>query len=297
MEYHIPVLLKESIDGLNIKPDGIYVDLTFGGGGHSIEILKKLRKGLLIAFDQDEEAEQNKIKSNNFLFINSNFKFFRNFLRYHKINQVDGILADLGVSSHHFDQADRGFSFRFNGNLDMRMDQNAELTAEKILNTYSSEELLNVFNRFGEIKNAYRLVKTIIENREIQPINSIEHFKEIIKGLIPKYSEYKYLAKVFQALRIEVNDEINVLKETLLQTGKVLKKGGRLVVLTYHSLEDRLVKNYIKAGNFEGKIEKDFYGNKIAPLQAVNRKVIVPSEEEIKVNNRARSAKLRIAEK
>lgn len=297
MDYHIPVLLEESIDGLNINPDGIYVDLTFGGGGHSREILKRLKKGRLISFDQDAEAMQNEFKKNNFLFIQSNFKFFRNFLRYYKVGEVDGILADLGVSSHHFNAAERGFSFRFNGELDMRMDQNAELTAQKILNKYASEDLLRIFREYGEIKNAYKLVKSIVKYRDKGKIATIIEFKDMIVNEIPKNMEHKYLAKVFQALRIEVNNEINVLKETLLQTVNALKPQGRLVVLTYHSLEDRLVKNFIKAGRFDGKLEKDFYGNVIAPFQQVNRKVIVPKEEEIKKNNRARSAKLRIAEK
>ncbi len=297
MEYHIPVLLKESINGLNIKPDGIYVDLTFGGGGHSWEILKRLRKGRLISFDQDVEAEQNEFRENNFLFIQSNFKFFRNFLRYYKVSKVDGILADLGVSSHHFDVANRGFSFRFDGKLDMRMDQNSELTAEQVLNKYGSEDLVRVFKEYGEIKNVYRLVKTIVNHRDKAPIKTIENFIEAISAEIPKHSEHKYLARVFQALRIEVNNELNVLKETLLNTSKALKPGGRLVVITYHSLEDRLVKNYIKSGKFDGKLEKDFYGNVISPFQQVNRKVIIPGEDEIKRNNRARSAKLRIAEK
>ena len=297
MEYHIPVLLEESIDGLNIKPDGIYVDLTFGGGGHSREILKRLKTGKLVSFDQDADAELNELRQDNFLFVQGNFKFFQNFLRYYKIENVDGILADLGVSSHHFDSAERGFSFRFDGNLDMRMDQNSKLTAEVIVNTYGSEELLAVFRELGEIKNAYKLVKIIVSHREKGKIKTISQFKEVIKEVIPKHAEHKYLAKVFQALRIKVNDEISVLKEMLLQTGKVLQPGGRLVVITYHSLEDRLVKNYIKAGRFDGEIEKDFYGNMITPFKSVNRKVIVPGVEEIERNNRARSAKLRIAEK
>lgn len=297
MDYHIPVLLEESIDGLNINPDGIYVDLTFGGGGHSREILTRLKKGRLISFDQDAEAVQNEFKKDNFLFIQSNFKFFRNFLRYYKVGEVDGILADLGVSSHHFNVAERGFSFRFDSELDMRMDQNAELTAQKILNKYASEDLLRIFREYGEIKNAYKLVKSIVEYRDKGKIFTIGEFKDVIVNEIPKKLEHKYLAKVFQALRIEVNNEINVLKETLLQTVNALKPQGRLVVLTYHSLEDRLVKNFIKAGRFDGKLEKDFYGNIIAPYQQVNRKVIVPQEEEILRNNRARSAKLRIAER
>ena len=254
MEYHVPVLLSQSVEGLNIKPEGVYVDLTFGGGGHSREILKKLKSGYLIGFDQDAEAKVNEPKQDNFLFVQSNFKFFRNFLRYYKHDKVDGILADLGVSSHHFDVAERGFSFRFEGDLDMRMDNNSEKTASIVINTYASEKLLKVFREYGEIKNAYKLVKEIVAYREREKIISIGQFKEAIKNVMPKYSEHKYLAKVFQALRIEVNDEIDVLKEMLLQTIKVLKPGGRLVIITYHSLEDRLVKNFVKAGNFLLKV-------------------------------------------
>jgi 16S rRNA (cytosine1402-N4)-methyltransferase len=297
MEYHIPVLLSESIEGLNIKPDGIYVDLTYGGGGHAREILKYLKSGRLIAFDQDEEAGNNKLDSDKFLFVQSNFKFFRNFLRYYKHDFVDGIIADLGVSSHHFDIAERGFSFRFDGDLDMRMDKNLEKTAADVLNTYSSEDLLKLFREFGEIDNAYKLVKEIVSAREKDSIGQISQFKEAIVNVTPKHVEHKYLAKVFQALRIEVNDEIGVLKEMLLQTASSIKPGGRLVVITYHSLEDRLVKNFMKSGNFEGKLEKDFYGNVLSPFKAINRKVIIPNENEININNRARSAKLRIAEK
>lgn len=295
--YHIPVLLNESIEGLNIQPDGEYVDVTFGGGGHSREILKNIETGRLFGFDQDEDAAANAFDDSRFVFVRHNFRYIRNFLRYHDVEQVDGILADLGVSSHDFDVAERGFSFRFSGALDMRMNRDAKLTAADIVNTYDEARLIQVFREYGEVNNAYRLAKQILAARQQKPVRTIDQFKEIIAPCVPKRTETKYLAKVFQALRIETNGELDVLKDFLEQSAELLKPGGRLVVITYHSLEDRLVKNFIKAGNFEGKQEKDFYGNVSSVLQAVNRKVIVPTEEEIERNPRARSAKLRIAEK
>ncbi len=295
--YHIPVLLNESIEGLNIHKDGDYVDVTFGGGGHSREVLKHLKKGRLFAFDQDEDAAANVIDNPRFFFIRHNFSYIRNFLRYYEVEKVDGILADLGVSSHDFDVAERGFSFRFSGDLDMRMNRDAKMTAAEIVNTYTEERLIQIFRDYGEVKNAYRLTKEIIARREQKQIKTIDDFKNAIENCIPKRLETKYLAKVFQALRIETNQELEVLKNFLEQSADLLKVGGRLVVITYHSLEDRLVKNFIKAGNFEGKLEKDFYGNVTSGLKSVNRKVIIPTEEEIERNTRARSAKLRIAEK
>lgn len=295
--YHIPVLLNESIEGLNIQGDGDYVDVTFGGGGHSREILKNLKNGRLFGFDQDEDAAANAFDDERFIFIRHNFKYIRNFLRYKGVDRVDGILADLGVSSHDFDVAERGFSFRFSGDLDMRMNRNSSKTAADIVNSSSGEDLIRIFKDYGEVENARRLVRQIMSARELTPIHTIDQFKDAIAPCVPKKTETKYLAKVFQALRIETNGELDVLKDFLEQSMELLKPGGRLVVITYHSLEDRLVKNFIKAGNFEGKQEKDFYGNVSSGLLAVNRKVIVPTEEEIAWNPRARSAKLRIAEK
>lgn len=296
-EYHIPVLLTESVDGLEIKTNGDYVDVTFGGGGHSREIFSRLTTGRLFAFDQDEDAAANIIENDRFFFIRHNFKYIRNFLKYYEVDQVDGILADLGVSSHDFDVAERGFSFRFDGDLDMRMNRNATLKASDLINTYSEDQLRTVFREYGELDNAGRLAKTLIGVRNATPIQTIEQFKAAIAPCVPKLQETKYLAKVFQALRIETNKEMDVLHEFLEQSIQLLKPGGRLVVITYHSLEDRMVKNFIKSGDFSGKQEKDFYGNVDSPLIAVNRKVIVPDDEEIERNPRARSAKLRIAEK
>jgi len=297
MIYHTPVLLKESVEGLKIKPNGIYVDVTFGGGGHSREILNQLKTGKLIAFDQDEDALENLIDDKRFLFAHHNFRFLKNFLKYYKINQVDGIIADLGVSSHHFDQPERGFSFRFEGKLDMRMNQQAKVSAADILNNYEERELLRIFWEYGELQNARTLTKAIINGRSSKTLTDIKDLVDLIMPFLPKHAEHKFLAKVFQALRIEVNREMEYLQSMLLQTIDVIKPGGRLVVLTYHSLEDRLVKNFIKSGKFEGEAEKDFYGNLKVPFVAVNRKIIVPSEKEINENNRARSAKLRIAER
>lgn len=296
-EYHIPVLLTQSVDGLEIKANGDYVDVTFGGGGHSREIFSRLQSGRLFAFDQDEDAAANIIHDERFFFIRHNFKYIRNFLKYYNVDQVDGILADLGVSSHDFDVAERGFSFRFDGDLDMRMNRNASQSAADIVNTFTEDQLRTVFREYGEIDNAGRLAKQLVQARGASPVKTIAQFKEAIAPCVPKLQESKYLAKVFQALRIETNREMDVLHEFLEQSIQLLKPGGRLVVITYHSLEDRMVKNFIKSGDFSGKQEKDFYGNVDSPLVAVNRKVIVPNDEEIERNPRARSAKLRIAEK
>ncbi len=294
-EYHVPVLLDECMQGLNINPDGIYVDLTFGGGGHSREILNHLTTGKLIGFDQDEDAERNIPDDSHFVFVRHNFRYFKNFLRYLGYEKVDGVLADLGVSSHEFDVAERGFSFRFDGDLDMRMNQNADFTAAKLLNEYDEEELYRIFKFYGEVKNPGKLVRLITDYRKQNSFDTIQGFKEVIAPCVPKLKEHKYLAQVFQALRIEVNSEMEALREMLEQSIDVLKPDGRLVIITYHSLEDRLVKNFIRNGNFDGKAEKDFYGNVKTPLKAVNKKVILPSSEEIERNGRARSAKLRIA--
>lgn len=296
--YHIPALLAETIEGLNIKPDGVYVDVTFGGGGHSREILKHLgAKGRLFGFDQDEDALQNMIDDERFTFVRSNFRYLTNFLKYHGVEKVDGILADLGVSFHHFDEAERGFSFRFEGKLDMRMNTRSSFTAARVVNEYSEEQLADVFYLYGEMHNSRRIASAIAKARSTRRIVSIEQFLEVLKPFFPREREKKEMAKVFQALRIEVNKEMKVLQELLSQSVETLNENGRLVVLTYHSLEDRLVKNFIRSGNYEGKQVKDFYGNIIAPLNAVNNKVITASEEETARNPRARSAKLRIAEK
>jgi len=295
-EYHIPALLNETIEGLNINPDGIYVDVTFGGGGHSREILKHLsKKGKLLGFDQDEDAIKNQIIDPRFIFVRSNFLYLKNFLRYHNIDKVDGILADLGVSSHHFDEAERGFSFRFDGLLDMRMNTKSPLTAAVLLNTYSEEQLADVFYLYGEMRNSRKIAKTIVNARSATPFNKIFPFVEVLKPFLSRENEKKDMARIFQALRIEVNKEMDVLKALLEQSLEVLNPEGRLVVLTYHSLEDRLVKNFFRSGNFEGKLEKDFFGNVLAPLKALNNKVIIADEAEIQRNPRARSAKLRIA--
>ena len=296
-EYHVPVLLAESVDGLEIKTNGDYVDVTFGGGGHSREIFSRLKSGRLFAFDQDEDAAANIIHDDRFFFIRHNFKYIRNFLKYYEVEQVDGILADLGVSSHDFDVAERGFSFRFDGDLDMRMNRDSAQTAADLVNTYSEDQLRTMFREFGEIDNAGRLAKQLVSARNIKPIKTIEQFRETIAPCVPRLQESKYLAKVFQALRIETNNEMDVLHEFLEQSIELLKPGGRLVVITYHSLEDRMVKNFIRSGDLSGKQEKDFYGNVESPLTAINRKVIIPSDEEIERNPRARSGKLRIAEK
>ncbi len=296
--YHKPVLLHESLEGLAIQSDGTYVDVTFGGGGHSRAILAQLgEKGKLIAFDQDEDAVANAINDPRFILIKQNFRFLKNFLRLHNAIPVDGILADLGISSHQIDEPERGFSTRFDGPLDMRMNRSATTDAEEVLNTYDAHQLRNMFREFGDVENAAKLANTILAARENNSIRSIAELKDAIAPCTPKGKEYQYLAKVFQALRIEINGEMDALKQLLLQSVEVLKPKGRIVVISYHSLEDRLVKNFFRSGNLEGETEKDFFGNLIRPLEPVNRKPITPSEEELKENNRARSAKLRIAEK
>lgn len=294
--YHVPVMLKECIEGLDIKPDGVYVDVTFGGGGHSKEILKHLGpKGRLFAFDQDEQAIQNAIDDKRFVLIRSNFRFFWNFLRYFGFPKVDGILADLGISSHHIDDKDRGFSFRFDTNLDMRMNQQNDFSARELINQYSIEELTKIFKDYAEVNNAYKLAQNIVNYRSKKEIVTIGQLIEAMGNQVPKQKENKYLAQVFQAIRIEVNKEIEVLQEFLSNTKNALKENGRLVIMTYHSLEDRPVKNYIKSGNFLGKISQDVFGNIIAPFTQQNRKVITASDSELDINPRSRSAKLRIA--
>lgn len=296
--YHNPVMLHECIEALNIKPEGIYVDVTFGGGGHSREILKNLGpKGRLIAFDQDADAQKNLPNDDRLTFIDQNFRYLKNNCRLHGATVVDGILADLGVSSHQFDQAERGFSIRFDADLDMRMDQSGLLTAKEVVNTYSEEQLHRIFGIYGEIKNAKSLAHTIVTQRLNKAINTVADLKSAIAKLIPKGKENKYLAQVFQALRIEVNQELEALKEFLEQTIDVLKPEGRLVIMSYHSLEDRLVKNFIAKGKFHGEVDVDFFGNQIKPLESLTRKAIVASDEEVAQNNRARSAKLRVAVK
>lgn len=296
--YHIPVLLQESIQGMNLRPGGIYADMTFGGGGHSKEILRQMdAESRLFSFDQDEDAERNIVDDSRFTFVRSNFRYLHNFLRYYGVDKVDAILADLGVSSHHFDDSERGFSFRFDGNLDMRMNKRAGMTASEIINTYDEEQLANLFYLYGELKNSRKLANVLVKARSVKSIVTIGDFLEIIKPLYGKEREKKELAKVFQALRIEVNQEMEALKEMLYAATEALKPGGRLVIITYHSLEDRMVKNIMKTGNIEGKAEKDFFGNIQTPFKLVNNKVIVPTDEEIQRNPRSRSAKLRIAEK
>jgi len=291
-------MLQECIDALAIKPDGIYIDVTFGGGGHSLEILKYLnRNGRLLAFDQDADAQQNIPNDDRLTFIDQNFRYLKNNCRLHNAPTVDGILADLGVSSHQFDQPERGFSIRFNADLDMRMDRSAVLTAKKIISTYTEEALHRIFGIYGEVQNARTLARTIVTARLNKAIETVSDLKNAIQNLIPKGRENKYLAQVFQALRIEVNQEIEALKEFLIQAADILKAGGRLVVISYHSLEDRLIKNFISKGKFSGEVEKDFYGNVIKPMRSLSRKPIKASVQEIEKNNRSRSAKLRIAEK
>ncbi len=296
--YHNPVMLQECIEALNIRKDGTYIDVTFGGGGHSREILKHLGAGgTLVAFDQDADAQQNMIDDERFIFVDQNFRYLKNFARLHGVIPVDGILADLGVSSYQFDQAERGFSIRFDAELDMRMNQSSDLTAKTVINTYSEADLHRIFGIYGEIQNAKSLANTIATSRLNAPINTVADLKKVIANRIPKGKENKYLAQVFQALRIEVNQELEALKEFLAQSAEVLVSGGRLVVMSYHSLEDRLVKNFIAKGKFSGEVEKDFFGNDQKPFDAVSRGTITASEQEIKENNRARSAKLRIAVK
>ena len=294
--YHTPVLLKESIDGLSIKPEGIYIDATFGGGGHSEEIIWKLKTGKLIAFDCDNDAIKNLPDSKNFIFAHHNFRYIEFFLRYWKIEKIDGILADLGVSSHHFDTRERGFSYRFESAIDMRMNQNQKFKAETIVNEYSEEKLATILKNYGEVEKPKQLAKIIVEQRTQNHIKTTGDLVNIVMQIIPERFKNRELSKIFQALRIEVNNEIDSLKELLLQSVRILKPTGRLAVITYHSLEDRLVKNFINTGNFERNLEKDFYGNPITPFEPVNRKVIIPSKNEQNNNPRSRSAKLRIAE-
>ncbi|WP_194972885.1 16S rRNA (cytosine(1402)-N(4))-methyltransferase RsmH [Aquiflexum lacus] len=296
-QYHIPVMLGPCIEGLAIDPNGIYVDLTFGGGGHSREILKQLDKGHLYGFDQDSDAEANIPDDDKFTFIQANFRDFRKYLRLYGVQQVDGILADLGISSHQIDEPTRGFSTRFEGDLDMRMSSGMDISAKEVLNTCEESKLHKIFGIYGEIKNAKTLAQAVVSERTMKPFSTTEGFKELLKRFAPRGKEYKYFAQVFQALRIEVNDEMGALEDMLKQTVDALKPEGRLVIMSYHSLEDRLVKNFLAKGKFQGDVEKDFYGNLIRPLEPVTRKALIASPEEIQQNNRARSAKLRIAKK
>ncbi len=296
--YHIPVMLNEVLEGLNIRPDGVYVDVTFGGGGHSRAILERLgEQGRLLGFDQDLDAAKNAFDDARFTFVRSNFRYLSNFLRYHGIEKVDGILADLGVSSHHLDDAERGFSFRFEGDLDMRMNSRASLTAAAVLATYDEERLADIFFNYGELRQARRIARAIVQARTTAPITTAAQLMEVVKPFFMREREKKELAKLFQALRIEVNDEMGALRSLLTQSAQWLGDGGRLVVLTYHSLEDRLVKNYMRTGNVDGRQEKDFYGNVMSPFASINNKVVVASEAEVAENPRARSAKLRIAQR
>jgi 16S rRNA (cytosine1402-N4)-methyltransferase len=297
MTYHDPVLLQECVDGLRIDPNGIYVDLTFGGGGHSREILKHLKGGHLYAFDQDKDAQMNLLQDERFTFIPHNFRYVRNFLRYFKAIPVDGVLADLGISSFQIDEPSRGFSTRADGPLDMRMSDGIELTARTIINEYSVENLSRIFRENADLNEAWKLSKAIVAARGVQPIETIEQFKVVILPSAQRGKENSFMSRVFQAIRIEVNDEMNALEEMLLQMPNILSEGGRLVVISYHSLEDRLVKNLVRSGNIEGKMEKDFFGKPLVPFNAISRKPIIPTDEEIERNPRARSAKLRVAEK
>ena len=297
-DYHIPALLYESVEGLDIKPDGTYIDVTFGGGGHSKEILSRLgSSGKLFGFDQDEDAYKNVIHDDRFVFVRSNFRYLSNYLQYYQVEKVDGILADLGVSSHHFDDEERGFSFRFDSQLDMRMNRYAKQTAADILNSYDEEQLANLFYLYGELRMARKIASAIIFARQKKAIETVSEFLEIMERFTLRDKEKKVLAQAFQALRIEVNQELDALTEMLQQSIDCLTVGGRLSVISYHSLEDRIVKNIFRSGNVDGKITKDFYGNPLTDLKIINRKVIVPSEEEQKNNPRSRSAKLRVAEK
>jgi len=296
-DYHIPVLRYESVKGLNIKPDGVYVDATFGGGGHSRAILEQLNsKGKLVGFDQDDAALENKIKDNRFLLIPENFRYLKRFLIFHGFESVDGILADFGVSSHQFNTAERGFSIRYNSNLDMRMNQNQDFNAKQIINTYSEEKLTQLIRQYAELRMAPKLASAIVSARQQELIQTTFQLNAVLEPLLPQTKTIKFLAQIYQALRIEVNQEIEALKEFLMQTKAVIKTGGRLSVISYHSLEDRLVKHFIRSGNFEDDLQKDFYGNVNKPFKKVG-KLIVPSQDEIEQNKRSRSAKLRIAEK
>lgn len=298
VDYHKPVMLSESVDGLGIKPDGVYIDVTFGGGGHSKSILSKLGPdGRLFAFDRDPDAAANAIDDDRFVLIAQDFKFLKNYLRFYRVSEVDGILADLGVSSHQFDKGERGFSIRFDGPLDMRMDQKSPLTAARIINEYEEETLSNLLFQYGELRNSRKIAQLIAKSRDEEAISTIADLKKVLLPLTPWGKENRFLAQVFQALRIEVNGELDSLKGLLEQSAELLKPDGRLSVITYHSLEDRLVKNFMQKGKFSGEVEKDFFGNKLTPFEHINRKPIVSTEEELKDNNRARSAKLRVAKR
>ncbi len=296
--YHVPVLLKESVDALNIRPNGVYVDLTFGGGGHSVEILSRMQGGKLFVFDQDEDARVNaeKINDDRLVFIEANFRYCRKFLKLYGVKEVDGVLADLGVSSHQFDQGERGFTFRVNSQLDMRMGKQEPLTAAKVINEYEEAELSRIFWTYGELKQARKIAATLMQHRG-QGIHDSEQLKTVLASFAPRNKEHKFYAQVFQALRIEVNDELKALEEMLMQMPDVIKEGGRLSVISYHSLEDRLVKNFMRSGSFQEEIEKDFFGNPIRPFEPLKGKAIKPSDQEIVQNNRARSARLRSAER
>ncbi len=295
--YHLPALLEESIAGLNLRPDGVYVDVTFGGGGHSRAILSHLTTGRLIAFDQDLDAAVNIINDERVTFLNQNFRYLKNNLRYLGYKEIDGLIADLGVSFHQFDEQERGFSFRSDAQLDMRMNRKSGLRASDLLRTYDEEQLASVFYRYGELDNSRKIARAVVKARQTKPVVTVKDLSEAVESLVPFNQENKFYAKLFQSLRIEVNREMDALTDMLTQALQILKPGGRMVVITYHSLEDRLVKNFIRTGNFDGTAEKDFYGNLLVPFRAINRKVIVPSEEEVAKNNRARSARMRIAEK
>ncbi|HCZ20998.1 MAG TPA: 16S rRNA (cytosine(1402)-N(4))-methyltransferase [Porphyromonadaceae bacterium] len=296
--YHIPALLDACMAGLAVQPDGTYVDVTFGGGGHSRAILERLGdKGRLYAFDQDEDACVNRIEDNRFTFVRSNFRFLKNFMRYYDVDSIDGLLADLGVSFHHFDASERGFSFRFDGALDMRMNRRARTTAADIIESYTQEQLSDIFYLYGELRSARKIAGAVVSARRVQKIDTTTRLVEVVSPYIDKRQEKKELAQLFQALRIEVNQEMEALRRMLLSACELVRPGGRIAILTYHSLEDRLVKNFFKTGNFEGRVEKDFFGRIESPLRPVNNKVIVPDDDEVIRNPRARSAKLRIAEK
>jgi 16S rRNA (cytosine1402-N4)-methyltransferase len=297
MVYHIPALLRESIDGLNIRPDGIYVDVTFGGGGHSMEILKRIETGKLIAFDQDEDARLNAPVDEKLIFLDQNFRFLTNNLKFNNIDSIDGLIADLGVSFHQFDEPARGFTFREDAPLDMRMNKSSQVTAAHLINSLDENSLADVLYNYGELTNSRRLAKEIVARRNVRPLATVNDIIDSVGKLAPYRQEHKFYAKIFQALRIAVNHEIDYLKEMLVQALTVLNPGGRLVVITYHSLEDRVVKNFMKSGNFEGEEKKDFYGNVETPFRIINKKGTTPGDEEIAHNNRARSARLRIAEK
>ena len=296
--YHVPVMLHESLEGLDIQPSGVYVDVTFGGGGHSREILNRLNdEGELYGFDQDADAEQNILHDSRFTFVRSNFRFLKNFMRYYDVDSIDGLLADLGVSFHHFDASERGFSFRFDGALDMRMNRRARTTAADIIESYTQEQLSDIFYLYGELRSARKIAGAVVSARRVQKIDTTTRLVEVVSPYIDKRQEKKELAQLFQALRIEVNQEMEALRRMLLSACELVRPGGRIAILTYHSLEDRLVKNFFKTGNFEGRVEKDFFGRIESPLRPVNNKVIVPDDDEVIRNPRARSAKLRIAEK